>query len=468
MDKKLGVIVPYRDRDLQLEAFKKFMPMYLRNQKIRYEIIIVNQDNGKMFNRGMLLNIGFKYAVKLRCDYVVFHDIDLIPVEVDYSYSEHPIHLAKKTIDTETNEIKESFDKYFGGVTLFSVDDFIKINGYSNKYWGWGFEDDDLFLRCEYARLKSDRILVENSISEFQGLYFNGKDSFVKFKNTLDIEDDLTIFTSFYPVDLIYNHTKETDVYTVFSIPGYDTAISYNSFQRYNFCTFDSDDNVYSVSSEIKTEYLTTMCVVFDSKMRKVRVYQDGKFIGESGGYEELRDYQRQRFLYLGAGNPKREGDPNFFKGYIDCFAAIERKLSDEEVLEISSSRDFSRFKDAGDLKVHYSSNNIKNYELEDLSGNNNHGKITRCEIMNKKIGELKEVKIPARREGKFKSLKHEENGYKDGKWKNQHTRWNQLRFHNEVSRNKELISSEGLSNLVYAEHGRFKVDNITHVNVGI
>jgi hypothetical protein len=30
------------------------------------------------------------------------------------------------------------FDTYFGGVTLFPVKAFEEIDGYSNKYWGWG------------------------------------------------------------------------------------------------------------------------------------------------------------------------------------------------------------------------------------------------------------------------------------------------------------------------------------------
>ena len=124
MAKKLGVIVPYRNRPEQLETFKKRLTRYLKRNDIPFELIIVNQDDAKLFNRGMLLNIGFKYAEKLGCDYVVFHDIDMIPVHVDYTYSNHPLHLATGFKENVGDKPREIFDEYFGGVTLFPIEDF--------------------------------------------------------------------------------------------------------------------------------------------------------------------------------------------------------------------------------------------------------------------------------------------------------------------------------------------------------
>ena len=34
-----------------------------------------------------------------------------------------------------------------GGVFSISKDHFIRVNGYSNLYWGWGGEDDDMAHR---------------------------------------------------------------------------------------------------------------------------------------------------------------------------------------------------------------------------------------------------------------------------------------------------------------------------------
>ena len=59
MSHKLGIIVPYRDRYEQLQKFKIAIKKYLNNKDIDYELIIVEQDSARTFNRGKLLNIGF-------------------------------------------------------------------------------------------------------------------------------------------------------------------------------------------------------------------------------------------------------------------------------------------------------------------------------------------------------------------------------------------------------------------------
>ena len=87
---KLGIIIPYRDRANQLFEFKKEIDKHI---DFDYELIVVEQLGDQDFNRGKLLNIGFVKAEELGCDYVVFHDVDMIPVNVDYSYVDKPMHL---------------------------------------------------------------------------------------------------------------------------------------------------------------------------------------------------------------------------------------------------------------------------------------------------------------------------------------------------------------------------------------
>ena len=43
--------------------------------------------------------------------------------------------------------IRLPYATIFGGVVAFKPSEWRKINGFSNRYFGWGGEDDDLFNR---------------------------------------------------------------------------------------------------------------------------------------------------------------------------------------------------------------------------------------------------------------------------------------------------------------------------------
>jgi len=471
MKKKLGVIVPFRNRYNHLPIFIKHMKEYLSNQNIPFEIIIVNQDNGKQFNRGLLLNIGFTKVKDLGCKYVVFHDVDMLPVDVDYSFTDIPIHLATNFLDKN----REIFDEYFGGVTLFPIYDFREIDGYSNKYWDWGYEDTDLLHRCKKNDIQLDSLKIKNINKPGKSLRFNGVDSYVKVKNIFDLDDNLTFFISFNPDDIICDHTKDSDYYTVFSIPGYDTSISYNSFSRYCFLTFNKDKESIFLNSKIKTNYQTNICVTIDNKNKKITLYQDGIEIDSTSFTKDLLYYTYERFFYLGVGHPNRVGDERFFKGTISSFASFSNCLTSDEIYEISNcgdkllTEDFGQYKSSNNLIMYFDGNHIHEYKLTDLSNNTNNGEIVNCEIVDSCVDEYKVIKIPHRRKSLFKTLEHEENGFVENNWKLKATRWNQIRFHNEVCLNDNLIKNDGLSTLEYIEHGVHKPeDNVTIIDVGV
>lgn len=468
MDKhRLGIIIPFRDRHQHLIEFERIVNNYFFNKDIDYKIIVVEQDDAKLFNRGMLLNVGFTYAEKMKCDYVAFHDVDMLPLNVDYSYSPKPLHIATNFSIQEGEKPREMFEQYFGGVTLFPSKVFRQIDGYSNKYWGWGYEDTDLLYRCEKHGVELDTMSLKNVGKNGTALRFNGVDSFVKCRNTIDLNSNLTIFTSFYPDKLLMDHTAVSDTYTVFSIPGWDFSISFNSFSRYNFCTFDELSNVLYVNSKIKPNYKTNICVSINREDEIIKVYQDGIKIGEIDKFNGLYEpYNDERYFYLGVGNPKRNGDPNFFRGTIDRFAYFNSELNEEQVSKISENYD--EISSMESLKIHYDTNHISNYKLTDLTGSGNDGYIKKCEIITENVSEFNDVKIPHRRHSLFSSLRHEENGFLGNKWKDQATRWNQLRFVNEVSNNDNLIKNDGLSTLEFIEYGKIKKNNTTHINVGI
>jgi hypothetical protein len=45
---------------------------------------------------------------------------------------------------------KKIFQGYFGGASLLNTSTFQLVNGFSNQYWGWGGEDDDLLQRLRW------------------------------------------------------------------------------------------------------------------------------------------------------------------------------------------------------------------------------------------------------------------------------------------------------------------------------
>lgn len=129
------IIVPYRDR---FQHLCQFVP-HMQRRFPTAEILVVEQLPGKPFNRGKLLNIGFmEFPTR---DYYAFHDVDMLPIQADYSKPERPTHIATKA---EQFGFKMPFAEYFGGVTLFTPEDFARSNGYPNNMWGWGGEDDKL------------------------------------------------------------------------------------------------------------------------------------------------------------------------------------------------------------------------------------------------------------------------------------------------------------------------------------
>jgi hypothetical protein len=120
------------------------------DRHLRYSIHIVEQLGSDPFNRGRLKNAGFQLA-REGADYVCFHDVDYLPIWADYSYVQCPTRLIWHGL-----ALQEDYGEFFGAVTMFNCSDFERVNGFSNDYWGWGFEDTDLRMRCARAGLRID------------------------------------------------------------------------------------------------------------------------------------------------------------------------------------------------------------------------------------------------------------------------------------------------------------------------
>jgi hypothetical protein len=154
-DKRLAIIVPYRDRAEHLQKFLPHVATYFARDKLDRQIAvsihIVEPSGGAPFNRGMVKNCGYK-LVKESADYVCFHDVDYLPIWADYAWSAQPARLIWHGLT-----LQEDWQRFFGGVVLFDNAAFERVNGYPNAYWGWGPEDLELGLRCDLVGLGFER-----------------------------------------------------------------------------------------------------------------------------------------------------------------------------------------------------------------------------------------------------------------------------------------------------------------------
>lgn len=460
MNKKLGIIVPYRNRHKHLRKFLDYLPKYLSNRKLDYFIIVVNQDDASAFNRGMLCNIGFKRAKLLKCDYVVFHDVDMLPIDVDYSYDDKPVHLATDNLP---------FSEYFGGITLFPVEDFEKINGFSNLYWGWGFEDDDLKHRCVSNDLKLIRKSHSPLIKNLSTQHFNGVSAYCAINNKLRYNRDFTINIRASVDEIVLNHREDSDKYTLFNLQGYDFDISYTSFKRFQVQFFDNKNNFYQIFSNITKEREFYITVIYNHQEKSVSFFLDGKKVGTVVMESPLHNYGKLKDIFIGADHEMT----NLFRGSIQEISIYQTIIDSSTIKTLfknkaySITQNFQNYEYADYLITYFNTKYVKNYKLIDLSGNDTYNLLvdTDCKLID--IQTVIEY-IPYRRDSKIKFLNHESNGFDGGRWKDDLTRWNQLRYVNEVSKGHNAHIEDGLTTLEYTHHGERIKDRYHHLNVGI
>ncbi|XGW05304.1 hypothetical protein V3C99_016014 [Haemonchus contortus] len=155
---RVAIIIPFRDRESHLHILLNNMHPFLTKQMLDYSIIVVEQIANQTFNRAKLFNVGYVEANKMydwQC--YVFHDVDLLPEDdrnLHVCPDKNPRHMGAAV---NKFNYKLFYEKIFGGSSALTKDQFDKTNGFSNRYWGWGGEDDDMYNRVIYAGYKVDR-----------------------------------------------------------------------------------------------------------------------------------------------------------------------------------------------------------------------------------------------------------------------------------------------------------------------
>ncbi|KAL7056676.1 hypothetical protein AAHC03_020614 [Spirometra sp. Aus1] len=161
---KVAIIVPYRNRKEHLFRFLTRMLPFLSKQRKQYVIIVTEQAGNQSFNRAKLFNVAVKEIRKsapgdrlhgINC--FIFHDVDKVPT------SPSTVYECGRNVRQLTTAFRSEcgtrwlYDSFMGAATALSWEHLEKTNGFSNIFFGWGGEDDDLSLRLRVNNITVDR-----------------------------------------------------------------------------------------------------------------------------------------------------------------------------------------------------------------------------------------------------------------------------------------------------------------------
>lgn len=149
---KTIIIIPFRNRETHLNYFLNNSFPKLNNIIPNLEVIIVEQTEGKRFNRGATINIGYDYY-KQNDNYYITQDVDVNPI------TDEAVSFYNKTVNDNDFLGIYSDGETLGGIVKFTGRTFNNVNGFPNDYWGWGHEDKELQNRAEYFNCRIEKII---------------------------------------------------------------------------------------------------------------------------------------------------------------------------------------------------------------------------------------------------------------------------------------------------------------------
>jgi hypothetical protein len=457
MAHKLGICIPYRNRKEHLDRIIPHLSEHLKKQGIYHKFYIAHQVDDKLFNRGAMKNIAAKHAIEDGCDYVAWHDVDMLTFdESDYSYPEEtPIHIATKL---SKYNYGMNYDQYFGGVVLFNKEHLEKTNGYSNDYWDWGMEDDDLFWRCYYEGYTTGK--VKNSYKNKTYAEFNGTTSKIEIPCTRELvsllHNEHTISLLFYaeqqqekvPIWMIGDQERRFIEYPLFrKTGGYNYSLSFNNSRAVTMCLFNEHrQTIYNWLKRFENMW-TWVTLTYNKDENKVFFYLNDEFGVNMNGVMEASYFPSfGKLLRYDSINPFFLGhDSNsntFFKGKISEIKIYNKFFNHNEINNV-----FETTKDG--LVLHYDFEKFYNNTI--LDNVDSHIATPTDIVFNKEDIDVVENIIPYRRDGKFFCLPHIDEGYVGGKWaKGETTAKNEKRFVTEMQQKKINYKNEGISTLKY------------------
>ncbi|OPJ67413.1 beta-1,4-galactosyltransferase 1 isoform B [Patagioenas fasciata monilis] len=152
---KVAVIIPFRNREEHLKYWLYYLHPILQRQQLDYGVYVINQTccGGSGLARDQSITGMATSVVTLAYSN---SDVDLIPMDDRNTYKcySQPRHLS---VSMDKFGFRLPYNQYFGGVSALSKEQFRKINGFPNNYWGWGGEDDDIYNRLVFKGMEISR-----------------------------------------------------------------------------------------------------------------------------------------------------------------------------------------------------------------------------------------------------------------------------------------------------------------------
>ena len=160
---KTIIIIPYRDRASHLKYWLKNTYPLIKKVIPDVEVIVVEQTEGKKFNRGATINIGYLYYNNEEYSYIT-QDVDVNPID------DKTINLYGKNVEHDTFLGIYSDGQTLGGIVKCTGTTFKKVNGFPNDYWGWGHEDKDILNRANFYNCKIVRNIKFTDVDKHRKL----------------------------------------------------------------------------------------------------------------------------------------------------------------------------------------------------------------------------------------------------------------------------------------------------------
>jgi len=149
---KTIIIIPFRNREKHLSYFLANSLPKLKKTIPNLEVIVVEQTEGKRFNRGATINIGYDYYKKDDYCYIT-QDVDVNPI------IDEAVNFYKRPVNDKEFLGIYSDGETLGGVVKFTGKTFNEVNGFPNNYWGWGHEDKEMQNRAEHYNCKIEKLI---------------------------------------------------------------------------------------------------------------------------------------------------------------------------------------------------------------------------------------------------------------------------------------------------------------------